>query len=244
MDPRIEGRRRAIAEDRARVTLRRLLRVVVASLLVAGALWALRSPFFSVDVVAVSGAGVVDVEAVLAEAGVRPGVPLVEVDAGAAESLLLADPWVEKATVSRVWPDRVEVAVTERVAVGWAETTSGWARIAADGVILGEGTPPEGAARVVGAGATAEDLAVSPRVAGAAAFLAALPPELATGAVVDVGGEELVATVAGFPVRLGPPEDMIAKASALAAVLVTAPAPGSEIVLLAPSRPAVLPPEG
>lgn len=244
MDPRIEGRRRAIAEDRARVTLRRLLRIVVVSLLLAGVLWALRSPFFSVHDVAISGAAVVDVGSVLAEAGVRSGVPLVEVDVGAAERRLLADPWVEDATVSRVWPDRVEVAVTERVAVGWAETTSGWVRIASDGVVLGAGTPSEGAATVVGAGVPAEDLATRPRVVGAAAFLTALPPDLAAGAVVDVGGEEIAATVAGFPVRLGPPEDMIAKASALAAVLVASPPPGSEVVLVAPSRPAVLPPEG
>ncbi|NIS33395.1 MAG: hypothetical protein GWN79_16305, partial [Actinobacteria bacterium] len=43
-------------------------------------------------------------------------------------------------------------------------------------------------------------------------------------------------------IRLGRPLDMEAKARALAAVLDESPAPGSVITLVAPTRPAVLPP--
>lgn len=240
MDPRIAGRRQAVAESRARSSLRRLGVAVAVSMVIAAVLWTFRSPFLSIHGISISGADVVDVDGVLAEDGITRGLPLIEVDPDRVEALLLSDPWVAEAAVVRDWPQGLIVRISERVGVGWVETTSGWARVASDGVILTEGTPPEDAARIVGSG----ESATTTRVVAAASFLATLSPGLTKGAIVDVGGEEIVATVSGYPVRLGLPSNMVDKAAALAAVLETDPVPGSEIVVVAPARPAVSPPGG
>lgn len=242
MDPRIAGRRQVVAESRARSSLRRLGVVIVVAMAIAVVLWTFRSPFLSIHEISIVGADVVDVGGLLAEAGITQGLPLVEVDTEHVEAHLLSNPWVAQAAVVRDWPEGLIVRITERVAVGWVETTSGWARVASDGVILAQGTPPEDAARIVGS--PPGEAAANTRVAAAASFLATLSPALTIGAVVDIGGEQIVATVSGYPVRLGLPGDMVEKAVALAAVLETAPVPGSQIVLVAPSRPAVSPPTG
>ncbi len=77
---------------------------------------------------------------------------------------------------------------------------------------------------------------------GALEFVAALRPDLRAGAVIEVVGAEIQATVAGYPVRAGLATDMAAKARALAAVIDQRPEEGSEITVVSPERPAVLPP--
>lgn len=242
MDPRIAGRRRAVAESRARDNLRRLSAVLGVAGVAVVTLWLFRSPFLSVSELVVRGTKVVDARATLAEFGIVAGRPLIEIDPGEVEVLLLADPWVARATVVRDWPDRLVVEVVERVPAGWVEATDGWVRVASDGTVLESGTPPDGEPRVVGAGVVAAEVGKAPRIVAAAAFLAALGPDYSAGAVVDVGGEEITAVVAGYPARLGLPAEMAEKARSLAAVLATGPEAGSQITVVAPSRPAVLPP--
>jgi hypothetical protein len=78
---------------------------------------------------------------------------------------------------------------------------------------------------------------------GALRFLHAVRADLAAITEVVPGEEgELRAFVADYLVRLGRPLDMEAKARALAAVLDEQPPAGSVITLVAPTRPAVLPP--
>ena len=76
IDPRLEARRMAVAEQRARGRLRRLLTIIIV-LAIAGAIaWTLRSPFFSVEHLVVEGSESPAVADILSEAGVGLGTPL------------------------------------------------------------------------------------------------------------------------------------------------------------------------
>ncbi len=45
-------------------------------------------------------------------------------DVQAIKTALEADPWVEKATISRIWPDTLSVAITEEIAIArWGDAT-------------------------------------------------------------------------------------------------------------------------
>lgn len=245
MDPRMAARRRTVAERRARRNLARSLVVLVVAAVVAAGVWFTRSPFLDLDTVAVRGAAAVDVDAVLAGIGVAPGVPMVELDTDAIRAALEEDPYVRGAEVTRSWPNTLVVTVDERIPVAWAETTVGWRLLADDGVVLGAGAPPANAPRIRLGGVVEEGAVRDGRVLGALRFLHAMRADLAaiTEVVPDEDGQ-LRAFLADYLVRLGRPLDMEAKARALAAVLDEQPPAGSVITLVAPTRPAVLPPDG
>jgi cell division protein FtsQ len=243
MDPRIAARRRTVDEHHARRSVVRVVVVLVVAAIIAAGVWLVRSPWFSLETVSVSGAESVDVGEVLAARGVEPGVPLVSIDPELIVADLLALPAVREAAVERRWPRTLTVSIEERRPVAWALTESGWRRLAVDGVVLDQGAPPEVGPRIQVVAPVSDGAVSDPLVLGSLRFVDALAPDLAAGIVVGpAGGGRLVATVGEYLVRLGRPLDMEAKALALAAVIEEGPEPGSTITVIAPSRPAVLPP--
>jgi cell division protein FtsQ len=236
MDPRLAARRRTVAESRIRKGIRRLLVVFVALGIVAAGLTVLRSGIFALDQIDVVGRSQTDPETLLAAAGVVRGMPLIEVNLGEATEVLLADPRIVTAVVGRRWPTGIEVAVTERFPVAWVERGGGWEHTAIDGVVVSTGDPGPVAPRIrsVPGGERAVEAALQ--------FVDALPDAIAAGMVIDARSEELIATWNSYRIRLGRPTDMVAKAQALEVVLADQLEPGSEITLIAPERPAVLPP--
>lgn len=244
MDPRIAERRAKVAEGNIRRGLVRLLVVLGVVALGAITVWVLRSPMFQVAEVEVRGASRSDAGALARQAGAAEGVPLITVDAEQVEAALEEDPWIRSATVSRRWPDSVVVEVSERRPAAWVRTGDGWVQASVDGtVLIRGGTPPSAAPRIempgIGSGRIADD----PSTVGALEFLAELPNDLAARTVVTRRGDELQAQLDGMTIRLGRPVQMAQKARALVGLLGTDPEPGSEITLITPARPAVLPPD-
>lgn len=234
---RFAERRRTVAEDRARNALRRTAYVLVIAAVVAGVIYLFHSPVLSIRTLAISGSVATHVEPVLARHGIADGEPLIRTDPGGAESDLATDPWIESVSVERDWPTSVRVSIVERAPLAQL----GDVVVATDGVIL--------------PGATADDLPVlaltgqpvdgrfpQQEITGALRFLAELTSDLRTRTTVASSPDGLVAVVDGFTVRLGRPVDMAEKARALVALLVDGPEAGSEITLVAPSRPSILPP--
>lgn len=232
-----------MAEGRVRRGLIRTFWLIGFLALAGACAWLLRSPYLSVTEVVITGAARADVEGALESSGITEGQPLIFVDVAGAEAALAADPWVAEATVQRDWPRRVLVMVRERYGVAWVETAAGWFYVSADGVPLESGDPPPNSPRVLATGLPPEEISTQRQVLGALELLDHLRADLSAVTVVSATQDELVATLLGLVVRLGLPEDMEAKARALAAVIDTGPDPGSTITLVAPSRPAVLPPD-
>ena len=236
MDPRLAARRRTVAETRIRAGIRRLLMIVVVVGVVAVSLAVLRSGLFALERIEVRGQVQTDPVAMLASIGVVEGVPLIEIDLEEASEALAADPRIVTVDLGRRWPKALAVSVVERFGVAWVERGGAWEHVAVDGVVVSHGDPGPVAPRIRSVPGAER------AVEAAVRFVAALPEELTGGLVIDARTDQLNATWRGFAIRLGRPTDMEAKARALEVVISDQPEPGSEITLIAPDRPAVLPP--
>ncbi|HET8931049.1 MAG TPA: FtsQ-type POTRA domain-containing protein [Acidimicrobiales bacterium] len=136
---RLRRRRVAVRRDRGRRRLRRLVAFgVLALILVVG--WVLlRSPLLAVGQVTVSGSSHVDRAQVARASGIAPGVAMMDVSPGEAENRLESLPWVQRATVSREWPNRVRVELVDRSPVAQVASGSSFALVDADGRVLETG---------------------------------------------------------------------------------------------------------
>jgi cell division protein FtsQ len=241
VEPRLADRRRAVAESNARRRLRRIFWALVAIAVASALGWVAQSPWFSIAHIAISGVSGSDAHQILDAAGVVEGTPLIAVGPRHVEELLEEDPWVVEATVRRVLPDAIEVAVTERTPLAWVSTGTQWAVVAADSTVLRHDAKPGGPSMrfeipAAGVGGRIEDL----RVTGGVEFLAGLPDETRTQTSLAERSGEVWAEVGGLVVRLGVPTEMAEKASALLAILEEGLPAGSIVNLMAPSRPAVV----
>jgi cell division protein FtsQ len=245
IDPRLQERRKEVAEDRARRKVGRVLKVWLA--LVMGGLiaWILLSPWLDADRVDTSGILASEAHSLLAETGVVVGRPLILIRAGDVEAALEGDPYVASADVTVEWPDRVVVQVEERQPVAWVETASGWAHHAADGVALPSPDQPDDTKAWIRLPELAEGEATSSReLLGALEFVAALPDDLAAQTTLRLRPTgEWWAEIPDFDVRLGRPVEMEAKALSLIAVLEEKPPRGSLLTLIAPAHPSYTPPQ-
>jgi cell division protein FtsQ len=243
IEPRVAERRRGVSEDKARDRLRWVLGLIVLIAIGVIGFWLVRSPILSISSISISGATLSDPDLIIDDIGVIVGVPTIDIDAGAIERAVVADPWVESAEVSVRWPGTVDIAVTEHVALATARAGGGWVMLSGASTVL---EPVDGPA----SGVFLVDIDTSPTpiggqvedplVTGALTFGSALRQDLASDAVMTVDDGGLVATVRGHVVRLGRPIDLEEKALVLASLLDTELEADAQINLIAPTRPAVL----
>lgn len=233
-------RRQEVAEDRARQSMGRLVRLLLLVIPLALVAWVAFSPWLSVSRVEVGGVEVASVYETLAAHRVVVGTPMILLDPDGVESTLESDPWIAEATINLVWPDAVWVTVEERSPLAWVQTRDGWSRRSLDGVALpSPAVPDETLPTIVLAEMGEGDVAGSPALTGALVWIDTLPPRLRGGTTVRIVAGELWADVAGHPVRLGRPVEMAAKAKTLTTLLSEPLPPGAEINLTAPTHPAV-----
>jgi cell division protein FtsQ len=145
--------------------------------MVAAAAWALLgSKFLVVRSVAVTGAHLVPKSEVLAAAAIPHGLPLVRVNTGDAARRIERITDVQSAVVTRDWPDRIVITITERKAVLAVADGRRFDLIDPTGVIVQQvARPPKGMARFTPAG----PLLHNPGVAAAASVLRSLPAAMA-----------------------------------------------------------------
>ncbi len=240
VDPRILRRQLAVAEEQALTRVRRSLVVLLVLAMMGMLTWFLLSPHMSVVTVEVTGVVNANVEEILARENVVNGRPLVAIRPGRIEESLLEDPWIRSASIKLVFPTRVEVTVLEREAVAWLWSEESWGLLADDGVLLSRSEVPEPSRSVIAipAGALAVgDTVTDQSILGALEFAGSLPQGVGAETMVQVRGDELWGLVGEYPVRLGLPVQMAAKAISLVAVLETEPE--GLIDMTAPKRPAI-----
>jgi len=219
----VEARR---AEGRRR--FRVLVGVTAVVALTAAGSWVVTdSPFLDLDRVVVEGTAQTTPTEVRFASGLRLGQALLYVDEVAARRSVENLPWVRVAAVSRHWPGEVRIRVVERepVAVAPAEGAAAalvdsegrvlaWTDAPPPGLPVLAGLPPAGPA---GSTLPAEGVATL-------AVAVAMPAELRARTVgvapaAGANGEvEMSLTPAGT-VRLGRPEDLDRKFTAIRAVL-------------------------
>ena len=233
-------RRQEVAEDRARQSMGRLVRLLLWVIPAAVVAWVAFSPWLSVTRVVVGGVEAASVYDTLAAHRVVLGTPMILLHPDEVESVLETDPWIADATVLLVWPDAVSVTVEERSPLAWVQTRDGWSRRSLDGAALPSPAGPDDTLPTIVLAELGEgDTARSRFLTGALEWIDALPPRIRGGLVVRAVGGELWAEVTGHHVRLGRPVEMAAKAKTLITLLSEPLLPGAEINLVAPTHPAV-----
>lgn len=246
IDPRIQARRKEVREHGARRGLRRMIGLTLLLALAGGAVWLHQSEYLDVDAIVVSGAVESDPAAALASKGIIAGQPILlsQARAGRAEKAIRDDPWVRDAVVRVELPDTIAVEVLEYQPAAWANSSVGWLLLSPEGAVLLVTPTPGTALPHLDVGVTvaeAGSVLDSEAVLGALEFAAALPPSLQPRAVIELREEELWAEVEGYTVRLGGPRSMGEKAAAITALLEHGIDEGSEVNLVAPTRPAIMP---
>jgi cell division protein FtsQ len=91
---------------------------------------------FRIAAISLSGEKEVSREEVLTTAGVTGRASLLFLDADAARKRLLANPWIADAAVLKLYPDRLQITVTERHAFALWQKDGRVSVIAADGTVL------------------------------------------------------------------------------------------------------------
>jgi cell division protein FtsQ len=91
---------------------------------------------FRIAAVALSGNKEVTREEILATAGVTGRASLLFLDADAARARLMANPWIADAAVLKLYPDRVQITITERQAFALWQKNGKVKVVAADGTVL------------------------------------------------------------------------------------------------------------
>jgi cell division protein FtsQ len=91
---------------------------------------------FRIAAVSLTGPKEVSREQVLTTAGVTGRASLLFLDADAARTRLLANPWIADAAVLKLYPDRLQITITERQAFALWQKDGRISVIAADGTVL------------------------------------------------------------------------------------------------------------
>jgi cell division protein FtsQ len=86
--------------------------------------------------VSISGSKEVSREEILTTTGVSGRVSLLFLDAAAARARLLSNPWIADAAVLKLYPDRLQISVTERQAFALWQKDGRVSVIAPDGTVL------------------------------------------------------------------------------------------------------------
>lgn len=98
---------------------------------------------FEVAAVAVSGLKQVSREQILSAAGISDESSLLFLDVEQARTRLKANPWIAEATVRKLYPDRLEIAVEERQAFALWQIDGKVSVIAPDGTVVSAQADPQ-----------------------------------------------------------------------------------------------------
>lgn len=246
VEPRIRQRREEVGNRRRRRWSRLVVSVTALFVLLVGAAVALHSPLLSARHIVVKGA-VHTSPAEIETAAVTGHPPLLDISVSAVATRVEALPWVDRAYVTRDWPDTLTIRVTERTPVAVVAEAGRWALVDGSGRVLAtEPSAPPGLVELTspavagGPGATLDDSA-SPGLEVAAS----LPPVLSArvrAVTVDQRGSVTLELGAGVTAVLGPATDLSAKFESLASVLAGAPPSGPSVIdVTVPEEPEVGP---
>jgi cell division septal protein FtsQ len=252
LDDRIVERRREVRRDRQRRRLRRTIALAVLLVLVGVAAAVERSGLVALEEVRVRGTQRLAPAAVRDAAGLELGTSTVRLRLGEAERRVEALPLVSDATVQRLDPLTVEIAVTERRPVVAATRRNGaTALVDAEGVVVvaTREAPDPDLTRIDLVASTplpapGDDVASHPALANAHAVAVRLtgPVGALVGHYEATGPRELdLVLTDGRRVRFGAAERIDEKVRAIGAVLEDlGPVEVSVIDVRAPGAPTVV----
>jgi cell division protein FtsQ len=219
-----------------------LTAVTVLVLVAVGVVLLLHSPVFEAKQVSVTGPHPHTATAeIVAAAGLAHHPPLIDVNPSATASRIEALPFVASARVSRHWPDRIDIAVTERVATEtMAGPGSSWSELDGTGRTLAvDPARPSGLVELVvlgphgGQPPAAVGRALPGLASPALEVCRTLPPAFAAQVVSVTQATDTTVSLAlnsGLTVLLGKDVELKQKYEDVAAIIAHAPLRGVKII--------------
>lgn len=232
---------RRARRGRARRIRRIVTWVAVGGSLAGGGVALVRSSLFAVDGIEVAGVATLSRAEVLDASGLRLGMNVLSVDAGAVERRLEALPIVADARVERVYPSKVRIRIRERTAAAVARVGAAAWLVDASGVLVARVLLPPADLpqfKVVGTEA-------SPGLRDALRLWASLPG-WARAKTTELEAKEptlLAARIGGTRIIFGSIDEVLPKMQAVVAVFERAKAAGRrvrQIDVRSPRRPAAV----
>jgi cell division protein FtsQ len=174
--PRQNVSRHAVAK-RQRFWLRRAAAAIWLAVGVVGVLFVsmffifvhdvfTQSDHFRARQMVVEGAQRLSVQAIIAQAGVRPGINVIRVNLAAARKRLLAHPWIAEAEIQREIPSTLRIRIREQVAAAVVDVGRKFL-LNSDGELFKEWGPSDPAGLPTVAGLAVADLRAVDRAAAA-----------------------------------------------------------------------------
>ena len=230
MDPRFRERWIEVRRQEGRRRFRVLVGVTAVLALGCAGWAATDSVLLDLDRVVVEGAVHTAADEARFASGLRRGEPMLDIDEDAVDRAVEALPWVLEASVRRQWPGRVRIRLIEREPVAVADAGPGalalidrtgrvleWAPAPPPGLPVLTGLPPAGppgtTLGIDGVATLQVAVALPAELRARTAGLAPAPGS---------GGEVELRLNPEGTVRLGPPDDLDAKFTAIRAVLAQA----------------------
>jgi cell division protein FtsQ len=128
-----------------------LVALLTAAVVVAAGWVCWLSPVFAVAEIKVTGVKLLSKDAVVAASGVVLGTPQPLIDTAEIADRVAGLPKVAKVQVNRIWPDKLEISIAERVAQLEIPYFSGYLFADASGVVFDGGAKAKNLLRVVAA---------------------------------------------------------------------------------------------
>jgi cell division protein FtsQ len=251
-----EGRREVVAE-RTIVPRRRLRRLtkwlialgVVVTLVVLALQWTLHRPYFRVEHVVVSGNLHESVAAVLGRSGLDSHPSMVNLNEAQLKERLETLPWVGSVSVTKKWPNTVDLAIHENVAVAVAfSSTHELEYVDAKGQALGRAPLHENLPTLDYLGGTSTSWPYQRAGRGAAYVASRLPVAFASQVSTitdDAQGSVTLKMTTPLTFIVGPATNLHAKFVAIASVIAHSTlVPGDVVDVTVPDELAVTPPTG
>ncbi len=89
--------------------------------LLAGYRWLTSMQYFSLDTIEVNGLDRLSNKEIISLSGLAPGDNLMAIKLGAVEAAVETEPWVDTVAIKRVFPDTINLVVTERIPAYWMQ---------------------------------------------------------------------------------------------------------------------------
>jgi cell division protein FtsQ len=227
-------RRRSMVRRGRRNKILAVLAVLLVVGLLAGSVWLVFfSSYVAVEGAQVTGNSSIATSRIERTADVPTGTPLARVDLDAIRKRVESIPAVRRAEISRSWPHRVHVAVTERTPIAVVDRGSGLQSLDEDGVTFGRYAKRPRDLPLV---RTQPDTPAEAMAEGGK-VIASLPSTIAVRVdTIEVDSVDQISLVLrnGRRVVWGSAEDSAQKAEVLAVLLRR---PGQVIDVTVPGRP-------